>query len=361
MGKRALICASLILLLYFSGAEGYTVVFKSGKMLEGQLISENADSIVFKVDSGLQLSLKKSALDLAKMAELNAASAVPGVQLATTAKPGPVKKEPKVYTNADIPGATQSPVDAAGAEEAGPESQPPAAPTEPGPATEVPLPAAPAMPPAPAAQSTPAAPAMPAAPSRPAIPKSSSAGKQPKVFTNEDVVPAAPNPEPSPLDSPQSQPLPQTAPTTTVDGAAYDKDLKEGAVQIGKTLQDLSALTDGITVNWEVASSTGNDPARSLRDYMTGATATAILNNISQQVNSLQALQAKLASAPAGKEQSYQIFTRAVDSLKAFHSQIQQYDSIQNINLLKSRLTELSSQINSAVEVLQATEPAKKE
>ncbi len=353
MGKRGLIYAFLILLLSFSGVEGYTVVLKSGKTLEGQLISENADSIVFKVESGLQLALKKSSLDQAKMSELNAASPGPAGQVSSATKPASVKKEPKVFTNEDIPGAAPNPVDAADSEAPGPESQSPDAPVEPSPAAEQP-PAAPAMPASPAAQPA------PAVPSRPVVPKSAPPGKQPKVFTNEDVVPAAPNPEPALQESPQPEPVPQTAPAALIDGEAYDKELKDGAGQLAKTLQDLSALTDGITVNWEVASSTGNDPARSVRDYMTGATATAILGNTSQQVNSLQTLQGKLANAPAGKEQSYQIFTRAVDGLKAFHSQIQQYDSIQNISLLKSRLTELSSQINSAVEVLQATEPAKR-
>ena len=52
-------------------AEPYTVILKNGKMMKGQLLSENDELIVFKDEQGLQYSLKKSLLDLEKMKETN--------------------------------------------------------------------------------------------------------------------------------------------------------------------------------------------------------------------------------------------------------------------------------------------------
>jgi hypothetical protein len=355
MGKRGLIWLSLILFVGLSGStQGYTVVFKGGKTLEGMLISETADTVVFKDASGLQLSLKKKNLDLERMGELNAAKAAPSAGggspksavAASPQKPVSSKKGTKVFTNADLP-SSPAPENQGSSGGTVPEveknsANPSASPTETAvnPAAPENLAPASATPPAAANPTT-------------------TIKKEGKVFTNEKVAPSEPQPEAVPVEPAQSQPMPQTAPGTTSSSDTYYKDLREGAVRLAKTLQDLSALSDEIAVNWEVAASTGNDSKRSVRDYMSGATATAILGNVSRQVDSLQSLQGKLSPAPAGYEQSYLIFTKAVDSVKNFQSQIQQFDSIQNMNLLKSRLTELTSKINSSVGVLQSLQPVK--
>jgi hypothetical protein len=350
MGKRGLILLSLVLFLSLSGAESYTVVLKSGKTLEGTFISETVSSIIFKDASGSQLSLKKSTLDLVKMGELNAASPDPTKPPAPPVPASPPKKSQapkqnvKIFTNADLPGAAPNPEENI--------NDQPVPPSEP-----VPTPETPAATPVPAESAKPASSAVPVVPPKSAV-STNKDGK--KVFTNEDVVPAPPRTETAPAEPSPAQPAPQTAQAIAVDANSFDKDLTDGAGQLSKTLQDLSALSDGIAANWEVAASTGNDPKRSVRDYMSGATANAILGNVTQQINALQALQGKLVNVPAGREQSYQIFSRAVDALKTFHSQIQDYDSIQNVNLLKSRLTELSSQINSAVGVLLSAENSQK-
>jgi hypothetical protein len=331
---------SIIVLLFLSGAEAYTVVFKSGRTLDGTLISETASTILFKDASGIQVSLKKSLLNLDRMAELNAPQAAPATpsappEPAVAPVPATAKKPAKgqkVFTNADIPGAT-----------------PPEQPTQPEETPSAPTDQA-QTPEKPETEPTPPVP--------PVAPKPASSKKEGKVFTNDDVVPP-PEPKPeSPAEESQTQPAsPQTgpaAPSDSSDSSNYVQDLKSGATQLSKALQDLSALTDGIAVNWEVAASTGNDYKRSVHDYMSGATASAIMNNVSQQLSSLQALQTKLSNVPAGNEQSYQIFSRSVDALKSFYTQVQQYDSIKNVTLLKSRLAELSSQINSAVSALDA-------
>ena len=179
MRIRGLVGVFMILLFSLSGAEAYTVVFKSGKTLEGTLISETASTILIKDASGFQLSLKKNVLNLERMSELNAAQASPAVQPAPPVPAAPpskktpsVAKGQKVFTNADVPGAT-------------PPAEPPAQPEgEPSaPADQVQTP------------EKPESPATPVAPVEPKAPKSVTPSKNDgKVFTNDDVVPPEPKP-----------------------------------------------------------------------------------------------------------------------------------------------------------------------
>jgi hypothetical protein len=62
----------LLLLAVSSAAESYTVILKNGKIMKGHLLSETEELVVFKDEQGIQYSLKKSALDLQKMKEVNA-------------------------------------------------------------------------------------------------------------------------------------------------------------------------------------------------------------------------------------------------------------------------------------------------
>jgi hypothetical protein len=330
MGKSGLICATLILLLSFSGAESYSVITKSGETIEGKLISETSDLIIIQEASGVHLSLKKDTLDLDKMSEVNGTRSTKPADPIVPAVRTKKTTSGKVFTNADVPGATPEP---AGSDSDSSTPETAASPQD--------------------VSSKSSTPVRPAPAAKPVAP-----GKAGKVFTNEDVVPAEPKPENPPVEVPQPQTAPQTSITTTVNAEEYTRELKEGAAQLSKALQDLSALTDGIAVNWEVAASTGNDSKRAVQDYMSGAPANAILNNVSTQINQLLFLQGKLSIVPAGQEPSYQMFIRAVDALKDFQTQVQQYDSIQNMSLLKSRLAELSSQIHSTVGVLSGSEAA---
>lgn len=96
----------LLLLSMLSFGEGYTVILKTGKVLQGTLIAETEESVVFKDASGIQYSLKKKLLDLEKMKEANTAPAVvpsePAEPTDPMSKPVPSKKTSKVYTAKDI-------------------------------------------------------------------------------------------------------------------------------------------------------------------------------------------------------------------------------------------------------------------
>lgn len=61
----------LFLAAVFASAESYTIILKNGKTMQGQLVSETDELIVFKDQQGLQYSLKKSSLDLEKMRVAN--------------------------------------------------------------------------------------------------------------------------------------------------------------------------------------------------------------------------------------------------------------------------------------------------
>lgn len=109
MRGRAAVMFSLMTILTLLRVEAYTVVMKNGKSMDGSLISETADGIVFRDDKGMQFSLKKSALDLEKMETANRppppvappspVETAPAPQQSQTRK---ATRPAKVYTEDDI-------------------------------------------------------------------------------------------------------------------------------------------------------------------------------------------------------------------------------------------------------------------
>src|SRR5262245_20098622 len=116
MLKRTGVLLASILIVVSLTADAYTVIVKkSGKSMTGTLISEDETSIVFRDIDGVQYSMKKSALDLEKMAEANtppppppapepAAAPEPTAPAAAPepAAPEEPKKPARVYTAADL-------------------------------------------------------------------------------------------------------------------------------------------------------------------------------------------------------------------------------------------------------------------
>lgn len=101
---QRLVLPVLLLLCMLSFSESYTVIFKTGKVLQGTLIAETDDSVVFKDDKGIQYSLKKKSLDVEKMKEANApvVATEPADPSIPAPSPAPSKKASKVYTSKDI-------------------------------------------------------------------------------------------------------------------------------------------------------------------------------------------------------------------------------------------------------------------
>ena len=91
----------LVFCFCLTGADAYTIVLKNGKMMTGTLVSETDQVILFKDDSGVQYSLKKTNLDLGKMTEANAPKEVPPPVAPPPAAPE-TKKKGRVYTKDDV-------------------------------------------------------------------------------------------------------------------------------------------------------------------------------------------------------------------------------------------------------------------
>ena len=103
--KRLWVIPVMLLVLSCLPSEAYTVILKNGKAMKGTLISENDEKIVFKDEQGLQFSLSKNSLDLAKMKDANAPP--PAAPAAAPETPAPAaapaaKKPARVYTAADL-------------------------------------------------------------------------------------------------------------------------------------------------------------------------------------------------------------------------------------------------------------------
>lgn len=99
--RLSFLCLLFIGITTWLIAADYTVVLKNGKTMKGTLVSETADTIIFKDSAGIQYSLKKDKLDMDKMASLN--TAAPAEQPSAQTEPAQTpKKTGKTYTAEDI-------------------------------------------------------------------------------------------------------------------------------------------------------------------------------------------------------------------------------------------------------------------
>ena len=86
-----------------ASAGAYTVILKNGKLMNGTLVSETDQIILFKDEAGIQYSLKKSNLDLTKMSEANAPKVEAPPPVAESSVPETeTKRKSRVYTKDDV-------------------------------------------------------------------------------------------------------------------------------------------------------------------------------------------------------------------------------------------------------------------
>ncbi len=86
-------------------AGSYDVVLKSGKIVKGNLLSENDDTIVVQDASGTKMTFKKTLVDLKRTAEVNKPSqtSLPAETSEKKATPAPAHKKPaRVFTKEDV-------------------------------------------------------------------------------------------------------------------------------------------------------------------------------------------------------------------------------------------------------------------
>jgi hypothetical protein len=253
----------------------YTVVMKNGKTMTGTLISETDQVMVFKDDSGIQYSLKKTNLDLNKMTEANTARAV----------------EPP------------------------PAMEPPAAPA-----------------------------------AAPEAPK-----KKARVYTKDDVdALRSKYPELSlgePIENPED------FQNGVLKPEAYGKRIQQGATAISDSLGTLRELRDGLATAWEVAASTGKEPAEAVNAVLTGEKGTAIMKGVSDELNSLGRSQESMTNPPENVKSNYDSYVQALTGLSDLQRSLREWNTFSNVNLFRQRSEELEQQITSAVRQIQASQP----
>src|SRR5262245_668830 len=99
MAKRLLVLGFVLILA--ASAECSTIILKNGKTMTGTVVSETDSIDVFQDDHGLQLSVKKSLIDVDKTKQANEPPAPPVVAVAAQT-PAPEKKDVKVYGQNDV-------------------------------------------------------------------------------------------------------------------------------------------------------------------------------------------------------------------------------------------------------------------
>jgi hypothetical protein len=102
MAKQLLVLGFILILA--ASAESSTIILKNGKTLTGTVLSETDSIVVFKDDHGLQLSLKKSLIDVDKTKQANEPSASSPVVPVSQEPAAPEKKDVKVYGQNDLDG-----------------------------------------------------------------------------------------------------------------------------------------------------------------------------------------------------------------------------------------------------------------
>jgi len=244
-------------------ASAYTVVLKNGKMMNGTLISETEQSILFKDDAGVQYSLKKANLDLDKMKDANAPKmeAPPPMEAPATTKEAP-KKKARVYTKEDV---------------------------------------------------------------------DSLRSKYPELSLGEPVE----NPE--------------DFEGGVLKPSAYGKRIQQGAEAIGSNVAGLIELRDGVATAWEVAASTGKSPVEAVNAVLATEKAAATMKSVSDDLMVLGRWQESMSNPPDKFKEGYDLYVQALTALSDFQKGIRDWNKVENVDLFRSNLAQLESQITTSI------------
>jgi hypothetical protein len=139
--------------------------------------------------------------------------------------------------------------------------------------------------------------------------------------------------------------------------SAYGKRIEQGAATVGNSLATLAELRDGVATAWEVAASTGKNPADAVNAVLTGEKGTEIMKGVSDDLNTLGRWQETMTSPPEALKGNYDLFVQALTGLSDYQRALRQWNTFENVNLFRSRLGDLQNQITSAVTQIQASAP----
>jgi hypothetical protein len=257
-----------------TGAGAYTVILKNGKQMNGTLISETEQVILFKDEGGVQYSLKKANLDLARMTAANAAQpevapVTPAPSAAPVAKTES-KKKSRVYTKEDVDALRE---------------------------------------------------------------------KYPELSIGE------------PIENPED------FEGGVLKAESYGKRIHEAATRVNENISGLAKLRDAAATAWEVAASTGKDPAEAVNAALATEEATLILKETSNDLSTLGRWEESMANAPDQYKDGYQLFVQTIADLSDFQRAVREWNTFENVNLFRSRLSDLESRLNANTQRLQTWQP----
>ncbi|MCI0415709.1 hypothetical protein L0222_23280 [bacterium] len=138
---------------------------------------------------------------------------------------------------------------------------------------------------------------------------------------------------------------------------AYSKRINESAGRISRNLPGLTKLRDATATAWEVAASTGKDPAEAVKAALSTEEATLVLKQASDDLISMARWQETMANAPDKYKDGYNLFVQTMTDLSDFHRGVREWNSFENVNIFRSRLGELETRISVNSHRLQTWKP----
>ncbi len=259
----------LVFCFGLASAGAYTIVLKNGKMMTGTLVSETDQVILFKDDSGVQYSLKKTNLDLGKMTEANAPKEVPPPVAPPPVEPE-AKKKGRVYTKDDVENLRT---------------------------------------------------------------------KYPELSIGE------------PIENPED------FDRGVLKAEAYSKRIQESAGRITRNIPGLAKLRDATATAWEVAASTGKDPAEAITGALSTEESALVLKQVSDDLMSMASWQETMANGPDQFKEGYNLFVQTMTDLSDYQRGVREWKTFENVNIFRSRLAELENRINQNAIRLESWKP----
>ena len=135
--------------------------------------------------------------------------------------------------------------------------------------------------------------------------------------------------------------------------SGYYKGLMEAVSRITGSMNDMGSLLDGMNTDWELASSTGRNPAASFAKYKTGKVYTELSRQINANLSELKALRDSMQSPPKGYEGAAGYLSESVDSLYNYFGAIQQYNGDPAIGVFRMSLQKYSNEVDSQLSKIQ--------
>lgn len=138
---------------------------------------------------------------------------------------------------------------------------------------------------------------------------------------------------------------------------AYGRRLHDAATRVNESLSGLAKLRDAAATAWEVAASTGKDPAEAVNAALSTEEATLILKDASDDLSTMGRWQESMEGAPDQYKEGYDLFVQTMTDLSDFQRAVREWNTFENVNLFRSRLTELESRLNMNTQRLQTWQP----